>query len=176
MPTPSKVEQLPPEVRAWLDQHLVEGNFSGYEALAAELEARGCEISKSSLHRYGKAFQDRLKRIKLSTERAQAMRDYLGDDEGAVTDSLIRQAQWLLEESLAELDPKEVDQKGLATVAKAIAELSRASVTSKKYMREVRQAAAQAAEEVAEVATAGGLSDESVQLLRKKILGIPDVK
>ena len=35
MPRRSKVEALPAPVKAWLDQALVENNFSQYERLAA---------------------------------------------------------------------------------------------------------------------------------------------
>lgn len=60
MPKRSKVAALPKAVKEWLDAALVEGNFSGYEQLEAELKARGHDIGKSSLHRYGSAFeQDR---------------------------------------------------------------------------------------------------------------------
>ncbi|MGE8454550.1 MAG: phage protein Gp27 family protein, partial [Pseudomonadales bacterium] len=57
MPPRSKVAALPPEVKAWLDQSLVESNFGGYEQLSAELELRGYSIGKSALHRYGSEFE-----------------------------------------------------------------------------------------------------------------------
>ena len=41
MPKRSAVETLPAQVKRWLDQALVDGNFSGYEALADELKTRG---------------------------------------------------------------------------------------------------------------------------------------
>jgi len=47
MPPRSKVAALPPEVKAWLDQSLVENNFGGYEQLSAELELRGYSIGKA---------------------------------------------------------------------------------------------------------------------------------
>jgi hypothetical protein len=56
MPPRSKVHALPVEVKAWLDRALAENNFSEYEALSAELAARGHAISKSALNRYGQGF------------------------------------------------------------------------------------------------------------------------
>ncbi|WP_369599783.1 phage protein Gp27 family protein, partial [Klebsiella variicola] len=50
MPPRSKVAALPAKVKEWLDNSLMESNFSGYEALAAELERRGFSIGKSALH------------------------------------------------------------------------------------------------------------------------------
>lgn len=73
MPRRSKVEGLPPDVKAWLDQALVENNFSQYELLSAELGKRGYGIGKSSLHTYGQAFEERLKTLRLVTEQARAV-------------------------------------------------------------------------------------------------------
>ena len=53
------VDQLPKEVRAWLDHSLVEGNFTGYELLEGELKSRGYSIGKSSIHRYGQKIERR---------------------------------------------------------------------------------------------------------------------
>ncbi len=73
MPPRSKVKQLPPEMKAWLDQYLVDTNFSGYETLSAELEARGYRIGKSALHAYGQSFEDRLAALRESSEQAKAV-------------------------------------------------------------------------------------------------------
>ena len=72
MPPRGKVAQLPPEVKAWLDQALVESNFSGYEALSTELAERGFSIGKSALHTYGQGFEDRLSALKMASEQAKA--------------------------------------------------------------------------------------------------------
>ena len=40
MPPRSKIAALPPEVKAWLDSALVDGNFSDYEALARQVEQK----------------------------------------------------------------------------------------------------------------------------------------
>ncbi|KAF0674356.1 phage protein Gp27 family protein, partial [Profundibacterium mesophilum] len=64
MPSPRKVDLLPPEVRGWLQEELKARGFGGYEELAAALNARleldGLElrISKSALHAYGSDFRD----------------------------------------------------------------------------------------------------------------------
>ena len=84
MPERSKVDQLPDEIKAWLDEHLVNNNFSGYVALSEELKSRGYEISKSSLGRYGKAFEDRIEAIKKQTEMYKVLRDHVGDDEADI--------------------------------------------------------------------------------------------
>ena len=47
MPPRNKVDALPKAVKEWLDATLLEGNFSGYELLSAELAKRGCAVSKT---------------------------------------------------------------------------------------------------------------------------------
>lgn len=49
----SKVHSLPPELKEWLDAELVKRGFGDYVQLAADLKARGAEVSKSALQRYG---------------------------------------------------------------------------------------------------------------------------
>lgn len=173
MPERSKVEQLPDEVKAWLDEHLLKNNFSGYVALEEELKARGYEISKSSLGRYGKAFEDRIAAIKKQTEMYKILREQVGDDEGAMTDGIIRQAQYMIGEVMNKMGPMDLDGIELPKLIRAIADLSRASVSQKKWMAEVRSRATEAADDVEEAAKAAGVSEEGIQFFRDKIMNIP---
>ena len=88
MPPKSKVHSLPAAVKQWLDDALVEGNFTGYETLEAELKQRGFDISKSSLHRYGQEFEERLNALKLATEQARAVVQASPDDDDAMNQPL----------------------------------------------------------------------------------------
>mgnify|MGYP001436846283 CR=1 FL=1 len=129
MPPRSKVEQLPTDVKAWLDRALADNNFSEYQALSDELKARGFDISKSALNRYGQNFEDRLAALKLASEQAKAIVEASPDDEGAVNDSLMRLVQERLFNMLLAEDAK-VD---LPKAARAIAELGRATIQQKKF-------------------------------------------
>lgn len=168
MPPRSKVAGLPAQVKAWLDQALVESNFSGYEALSAELEARGYQIGKSALHRYGSEFEDKLAALKLSSEQAKAVVQAAPDDEGAVNEALMR----LVQEHLFKLLMAEGGKIDLPKVAKAVAELGRASVVQAKWKAEVRTRAEAAASEVEKIAKRGGLNAETVAEIRREILGV----
>ncbi len=167
----STVETLPKEVKEWLDRALVESNFSGYKLLAGEMKARGYEISKSAIHRYGQDFEERLKTLKMVTEQARAVVQAAPDEDGAVNDALVRLTQEKLFGVLMEIevDPETVD---LAKLAKAVAELGKASVMQKRWLSEVRAKAEAAAANVEKIAKKGGLSSASVEQLRREILGI----
>ncbi|HIC7208080.1 DUF3486 family protein [Burkholderia stabilis] len=168
MPARSKVAALPAEVKAWLDRALAENNFSDYELLAEELKARGYAISKSALHRYGQAFETRLSALKMASEQARAVVAAAPDEEGAVNEALMR----LVQEHLFKLLMAEEGEFDLPKVARAVAELGRATVTQKKWQAEVRARAEAAAAAVEKIAKKGGLSAESVDQLRREILGI----
>lgn len=164
----SKIEGLPPAVKAWLDAALVEGNFSGYEQLEAELKMRGYNIGKSSIHRYGSQFEERLAALKVSSEQARAVVTAAPDNEGAVNEALMR----LVQEHLFKLLMSSEGEFDLPKVARAVADLGRATVTQKKWQAEVREKAQTAAEAVTQVAKKGGLSAEAVDTIRREILGI----
>lgn len=168
MPPRGKVAQLPPELKAWLDQALVENNFSGYEALSAALAERGISIGKSALHAYGQSFEDRLSALRMASEQARAVVAAAPDEEGAVNEALMR----LVQEHLFKLLMADGDQIDLPKVAKAVAELGRASVVQKKWQAEVRERAEAAANAVEKIAKRGGLSADTREEMRREILGV----
>ncbi|WP_346841226.1 DUF3486 family protein [Metapseudomonas otitidis] len=168
MPPRSKVGALPAEVKAWLDQALVENNFSGYEALSAELAERGYSIGKSALHAYGQSFEDRLSRLRVASEQAKAVVTAAPDEEGAVNEALMR----LVQEHLFNLLMTEGGKVDLPKVAKAVAELGRASVVQKKWQAEVKARAEVAAQAVERIVRKGGLDASTVNEIRSQILGV----
>lgn len=170
MPRRSKVEALPAPVKAWLDQALVENNFSQYERLAAELGKRGYSIGKSSLHSYGQAFEERLKTLRLVTEQARAVVQAAPDDDGTVNDALVRLTQEKMFSILMEMnvDPDAVD---LPKLARAVAELGKASVAQKRWQAEARkQALEEAAARVDTAAQARGLNADEARFWREQVL------
>lgn len=173
MASRSKIVKLPDDTRAWLDAELIKRGFGDYEKLEALLKERGFEISKSSLHRYGQKFEDRVHALKLATDQAKAIVITAPDDEGAVSDALMRLVQeklFTVLMDMGEIDPAKIN---LGSIAKSIAELGRASVTQKKWQAEVRARVAAVADRATEVARKGGLSASAVDTIRREILGIP---
>jgi hypothetical protein len=170
----SSVTQLPPEVKDWLDRSLVDGGFAGYQALAAELQGRGYDISKSALHRYGQSFEEKVERLKTATEQARAVVAASPDDAGHMGEALTRLVQTQTFDLLLKLDVENIDPESinLAAVGKMVADLNKASVAQKQWAAKVREKADAAAEEVTKIAKSGGLSDEAAALIREKVLGI----
>lgn len=169
MPPRSKIMKLPPEVKKWLDQSLLEGDFSGYEFLEQELAVRGYQIGKSSINRYGQEFENRLHALKLATEQAKAISESAPDDAGAMNDALIRLVQQKAFDTLLKME----EGASIKDVGLMVARLSNATVKQKQFAAEVREKAATAADAVEKIAKKGGLSPAAVKEIRSKILGIP---
>jgi len=139
MPRRPAVTRLPAAVKAWLDQALVEGNFSGYEALAAELEHRGYRIGKSSLHRYGQYLQRQQEGLKALAEASKAFVGAVSDDAASINDMLLALTQQKLFELMRALEDAEVSPAEIAKITRAIADVSRATVTQKRFAADVRR-------------------------------------
>lgn len=165
----NKVSALPPKVKAWLDAALVENNYSGYEALSAELKARGYSIGKSALHRYGQEFENKLSALRTASEQAKAVVEAAPDEEGAVNEALMRLVQEHLFQLMMSDDGKSID---IAKIARATAELGKATIAQKRWMAEVRSKAEAAAKAVENIAKKGGLTAQTVDDIRRQILGI----
>lgn len=168
MPKRSKVEALPKALKDWLDAELVKRGFADYNQLAADLQAQGAEVSKSSLHRYGSKFEERMAQLKVSVDQAKALVAASPDDEGAMSEALIRLTQDKLFQILVELevDPAKVNLSGLT---RSIAELARSSVGQKKWQMEMRAKAAERLKTVEAEAKAlkGETRDVALAMLEK---------
>lgn len=137
MPPRSKIDTLPPELKAWLDTELVRRGFGDYVQLAADLRARGADVSKSGLHRYGSQFEEDLANMRIAAEQARAVIAANPDEDDAMSQALMRMTQHKLFEVLkvVKIDPEAVDLNELAL---NVSRLVRASVPMKKYAAEVR--------------------------------------
>ncbi len=166
MPPRSKVDLLPDGVRAELERRLIQGGFSGYRGLSDWLAEQGFEISKSSLHSWGQDFEDRLGALKKVTEQARIIVAENPDDDGSVNDALIRLVQEKAYGALMdmEIDPEKID---LPKLMRVIADLSRASISQKRLMAEVRKRDS----EKLDAAVAAGEIDAGAAARARRIMG-----
>ena len=175
------VDQLPKEVRAWLDHSLVEGNFTGYELLEGELKSRGYSIGKSSIHRYGQKIERRMAAIKASTEAARILTEGAADDQDARSEAVIALVQTEMFESIINLQEASEDDIDpterialLSKAAKNIATLARASVNQKKFRLEVqeetrRQLLAEQSKQLEVLQKKGGVTAETQAAIREAL-------
>jgi hypothetical protein len=173
---PQRSTFIPKEIRAELDRRIGEGGFADYRALAKWLNDNGYEICKSGVPHHGKELERRLDAVKCATERARAIAEASPDEEDAMSDTLIRLVQQIDLDILLDVESETVTPTMLAAISRSVTSLARASVDHKKWMAEVRDKlnakVGRAAEQVAIVAQAGGLSPAAEQQIRNALLDI----
>lgn len=167
----SKITQLPNDVRTELERRLVERGFADYDGLAEWLAERGFEVHRSSVYRYGSAFEKRVKAMQAATMQARAIVEATPDDDGAMSEALMRLTQEKVFDILLqiEVDPETVD---LHKLTRSVADMQRASVTLRRYQAEVRKQVEQARKELENAEKAGGISAETRRKIDKTLLGI----
>lgn len=180
MPRRSKVHELPPELKEWLDAELVRRGFGDYVQLAQDLKKRGAYISKSALQRYGSPFEQRMAQLKMASEQARALVDAAPDEEDKLGAAVVRMTQEKIFNLLMELEIN-ADDVDVNKLFKNAAEIGKASVTQKRFSMEARAAIEAAARRklleeqeanLQEVAKAQGMDEAQVRFWRQKFLGI----
>ena len=171
MPARPKAEQLPEAIRKELEQKLIASGFSDYRALADWLSVLGYEITKSSLQRWGSRYEERLNALRISTQQAKAICEASPDDDGAMSEALMRLTQDKLFGVLMELevDPETID---VTKLARAVSDLGRGSVQLKRYQGEVKTRTKAAADAVGETCRAAGVTPETLAKIKQDIYGI----
>ncbi len=150
MPAPRKIDQLPAELRRWLQEELRERGFGGYEDLADALNVR-CEeeglelrIGKSALHAYGSEFRDYALMQEQSQDEIKAfLTQMTAGQEVDVTSALFQQLTTIafrLQMNVARGEV-EVDAKGLKDMTTALNNLIRSTDLREKIAAEERRAA-----------------------------------
>lgn len=173
----STIALLPDDVRHEFERRLAANAFGNYTELTEWLNAQGYEISRAAVHRYGQKVERRFASIKASTEAARLIAEGATDEGDTRSEALVAMVQSELFEAMLEIGEMEdlsaVDRFSMvAKAAKNIATLTSASTRLKEYQAKVKAKVQAAAEDVAKQAKKGGLSEESVEAIRKHILGI----
>lgn len=143
MPPPSRIDLLPEPIRAELERLLIQRAFSGYYALSDWLADQGYEIGKTAIHKFGKTLKRRLAAIKASTEAVRLVAEAAPDEEDRRSEAIMALLQTDMFNMLValqeaeEADPQE-RVKLLSCAARAIADLSRASIAQKKHAAAVQ--------------------------------------
>ena len=171
----SSIEQLPDEVRRWLERALTENGFSGYVELENLLKEKGYQISKSAIHRYGQKIEGRLKAIKESAEIAKLISESADDDGDSQSDALMRLVQTDLMNLLIDVrNMDEMDTKSrigmLSAVGKNLAAMTSASVRLKQYQAEHKAKLLAKLDEMAKSAVSDGTDIPTLERVRKGLL------
>ncbi|CAA0097670.1 Uncharacterised protein [BD1-7 clade bacterium] len=179
---PSKVEQLPDQVKAFLNTALRDKNRTQEEIrneVNQQLEALGLDnkkISSAGLSRHASKMEKVGAKMRETNAIADAWVARLGDKPtGQVGNLLIQMTRSMaFDVALAAGEEDEPASLGmLKDLALTVQRLEKASMDSLKREKEIRQAFAEEAAASAEkVAKAAGLTSETVNTIKAEILGI----
>lgn len=181
MPPASKIDQLPDEVRAELEDRLIANGFGGYVALSEWLAEKGYEIGKSAIGERGQQLKRRLAAIRASTEAAKLITQAAPDDADDRSNAIMSLVQTEIFEALLALQEVTEGDEELSPAAridllgkagKNIATLSRASVSRNKWAIEVRAKVDAAAADVRKLAAGAGVSEETLAAIDARLQGV----
>ena len=132
-----KVDKLPEAIRKEVENRFLEGHT--YEEIAAYLKEMGHNISKTSIHRYGKPFLQKFESVRLAKEFAQLLAE---DNIDRPTTELHEANNALISQMIMEaLISDKVEQQTKLDAARSIATLQRAQVQNERLKLNARKEA-----------------------------------
>ncbi len=180
---PSKVHQLPENIKTKLDELLRDGKLTQSDILEqvnALIKQAGLadteKLSKSGINRYSTNMQTVGARIAEARAVSEQWVAKLGNKpSGDVSNILIEMVRTLAFESVLKASDGEepVDPKYIKDLAIGIEKLEKAATESTKREQEIRKAfAEEAAATAEEIAVQAGLTNEGANTIKKQILGL----
>lgn len=187
MPPPRKVDLLPAELKAWLQEELRSRGFGDYvaltDALNERLEAEGQElrIGKSAVHAFGQEYEHFVKAQEQASSWAAGWMNDNGLEEEAKRHNVLFQMVTTLAFKVMQAqmikEGDEIDPRELHFLGKMLKDVMSSSGIRQKLMEEERtrverQAREQAAATVEKHARSAGMTAETAEAIKAEILGV----
>lgn len=177
MPPPRKVDQLPPEIRDWLQQTLRERGFSDYVAVTEELNDRLAEAGKvvnfhhATVHRFGQEYRVFVETQEKASAWAQGWMLENGLEDEAKRHNVLFQMVSTLAframESKMLVGGDEIDPKDLHFIGKMLKDIMASSGIRQNMLMAERKAQA----EKLDAAVASGDIDAEAAAKARRIMG-----
>lgn len=172
----STVSRFPEPIVTQVNQLIRDGHT--IDEIVATLQGMGADVSRSAMGRYVKSARESMEKYRQAQEVAKVWVDKLETeptgDVARLLPEMLRAVAFQTLSTMGEAtDP--VGSQDLMFLAKALKDVSSASrinVDTELLLRKVRDQAKAAAAEVTKTIKQAGLSDETVQQIKARILGI----
>ena len=188
----SKIKtQIPEAIRDEFNAELVAGGFSDYQGLTdwlnTRLKAEGIDVTVSIMaaNRYGSEFQKQFEADMSEARQIHELAKMSAKDEsddGAVRDVITRILQTRVVSLLSALrgaektgDPESIHKviDSINKLSRSAADLNRTDILSQKYKAQIRKEAnEEAAKKVSVIAKAEGVSEATIERIRRDVLGM----
>lgn len=173
----SKLDELPPEVLHEVQTLIIDGKAT-YQDIVEHLKTLGHGVSRSCVARYGQFLMQRRHQLHATVEAAKELiklTDGVSLEELASALALDKVVEVLMRYDKVEMGEfDELNLEQLTGIMRAVSSMQGASIARQKWEAELAERARKAADDVAKTAQRGGLSDEAVQIIRARILGIAE--
>jgi hypothetical protein len=171
--THSSVSKLPPEVQAAITARLNAG--ATYQDIVDYLHAMGHAVSRSAVGRWGQSVHQRHVHFAAAADLAHYLTEKLSAEQLEEAATVL--ALDLVVDALMQHDDITTGDEGLylphvTQLISALARVSVANLARDKWNADVERKAQEAADAVSRQARSEGLSDETVELIKSRILGI----
>jgi len=173
----STIDQLDPRIQDAVNQAVKDGRAS-IDEIVGLIKSLGGDASRSAVGRYVQRQNKTLEHFKQAQEMAKVWVDKLGSEpEGDVGRLIIQMLRVISYRTMGEMsEHDQVDPQDIMFLGKAIKDISSADkvlVDREAVVRKlVAMQAAKVADEVTKTTRKAGMSDETIDLIRSKILGI----
>ena len=170
--TRSRIESdLPKELREEVHRLLIED--ATYEDISLYCKAKGHDISRSSVGRYGKPFLQAYKKVLQFEDQSRILKSEVG--EGLLLDEAI--SKLLMQKVMDALLDGEMDILQVPRLLSDVAKLQSSNIQREKakvtFENEVRSRTLEEAADVVEkTARKHGMSKENAEMFRRDVLGI----
>jgi len=172
----SSIDLLDPRIQDEVNAAVKEGRAS-IDEIVSLIKSMGGEASRSAVGRYVKTQSEKLEQFRQAQEMAKVWVDKIGKEpEGDVGRLLIEMLRVISYKTMSDMDT--VEPQDLMFLGKAIKDISSADKVLVERIAAVRKLVAEqvtkAAEDVSKSARKAGASDEFVDMLKARMLGIAE--
>jgi len=158
---------LPPELRQEVDRLLLEPGVT-YDEIRDFLAAKGYDLSRSSIGRYGKEYLESYQRLRIAIDQARSMKGEVG--EGLALEEAV--ANLALQQTMEALTKGTIQVADVPKILGEIGKIQSSSVQRERYKLDLEKRVKAAAENVKTIATKAGASAEFLKLIEEELLGI----
>jgi len=171
MKSKSTITRLDPRIKTAVDEAIREGRATVDEVLEL-IKQLGGEVSRSAVGRYKKNAERQMQQYREAQEMAKVWIGKLqADPEGDIGRLLAEMLRTVAYQSIGDLEA--ATPEDLMLLAKALKDMAGADkLTAERILKVRQESAKEAAEKATTFAKSRGLSKDTVEQLRREILGI----
>ena len=160
----SKILELPAPEKSAVDALLAANKT--YDQIAAEMQRRGLDISKSSVGRYAKDIAEAARELTVVTEQLRPILEKIADNPNLELGSVAAQMGLMQIIKAMKNNPDFVSEKGNDKLLQAAAQLSRSQVAQEKLRLQYKEKLEKASKEMEKVIRKEGLSEDTIAKIR----------